>query len=51
VGLLHRRFSGTVDEHSVRLGDMGMPFGYPRISIPGPAHYGTGQVKGLDKMT
>jgi hypothetical protein len=22
--------------------DVGMPFGYPRISIPGPAHYGGG---------
>jgi hypothetical protein len=22
--------------------DMGMPFGYPRISIPGLAHYGGG---------
>jgi hypothetical protein len=24
--------------------DIGMPFGYPRISIPGPAHYEGGQV-------
>jgi hypothetical protein len=31
--------------------DMGMPFGYPRISIPGPAHYGGRQVEGLEKMT
>jgi hypothetical protein len=31
--------------------DMGMPFRYPRISIPGPVHYGGGQVQGLDKMT
>jgi hypothetical protein len=27
--------------------DMGMPFGYPQISIPGPAHYGSVQVQGL----
>jgi hypothetical protein len=27
---------------------MDMPFGYPRISIPGPAHYGSGQVQGLE---
>jgi hypothetical protein len=25
-----------------------MPFGYPQISIPGPAHYGGGQVQGLE---
>jgi hypothetical protein len=31
--------------------DVGMPFGYPRISIPGPAHYGSGQVQGLDMFT
>jgi hypothetical protein len=31
--------------------DVGMPFGYLRISISGPAHYGGGQVQGLDKMT
>jgi hypothetical protein len=24
-----------------------MPFGYPRISIPGSAHYESGQVQGL----
>jgi hypothetical protein len=29
---------------------MGMPFGYPRISIPGPAHYGGGQVQGLKDL-
>jgi hypothetical protein len=29
-------------------GDMGMPFGYPQISIPGLAHYGSGQVQGLE---
>jgi hypothetical protein len=28
--------------------DMGMPFGYPQISIPGPAHYGSGQAQGLE---
>jgi hypothetical protein len=28
--------------------DMDMPFGYPRISIPGPTHYGGEQVKGLE---
>jgi hypothetical protein len=27
--------------------DMGMPIGYQRISIPGPTHYGSGQVQGL----
>jgi hypothetical protein len=27
---------------------MDMPFGYPRIGIPGPAHYGSGQVQGLE---
>jgi hypothetical protein len=27
-----------------------MPFGYPRITIPGPAHYGSGQVQGLDNI-
>jgi hypothetical protein len=27
--------------------DMDMPFGYPRISIPGPAHYGGGPAQGL----
>jgi hypothetical protein len=27
---------------------MDMPIGYPRISIPGPAHYGSGQVQGLE---
>jgi hypothetical protein len=31
--------------------NVGMPFGYPWISIPSPAHYGGGQVQGLDKMT
>jgi hypothetical protein len=28
--------------------DMDMPFGYPRISIPGPAHYGSGLAQGLE---
>jgi hypothetical protein len=28
--------------------DMGMPFGYPRISIPGPAHYGGVPEEGLE---
>jgi hypothetical protein len=28
--------------------DVGMPFRYPRISIPGLAHYGSGQVQGLE---
>jgi hypothetical protein len=28
--------------------DMGMPFGYPRISIPGSAHYGGGLAQGLE---
>jgi hypothetical protein len=28
--------------------DMDMPFGYPRISIPGPAYYGGRQVQGLE---
>jgi hypothetical protein len=28
--------------------DMDMPFGYPRIDIPGPAHYGSGQVHGFE---
>jgi hypothetical protein len=27
--------------------DVGMPFGYPRISIPGPAHYGGALEQGL----
>jgi hypothetical protein len=27
-----------------------MPFGYPRISIPGLAHYGGGPAQGLDKI-
>jgi hypothetical protein len=27
---------------------MDMPFGYLRISIPGSAHYGSGQVQGLE---
>jgi hypothetical protein len=27
---------------------VGMPFGYPRIGIPGPAHYRSGQVQGLE---
>jgi hypothetical protein len=27
--------------------DMGMSFGYPRISIPGPAYYESVQVQGL----
>jgi hypothetical protein len=31
--------------------DMGMPFGYTRISIPGLAHYGGGSEQGLDKLT
>jgi hypothetical protein len=30
--------------------DVGMHFGYPWISIPGSAHYGGGQVQGLDKI-
>jgi hypothetical protein len=30
------------------LGDMGMPFGYPQISIPGLAHYGGGLAQGLE---
>jgi hypothetical protein len=30
--------------------DVGMPFGYPRISIPGPVHYESGQVQGLEKI-
>jgi hypothetical protein len=28
--------------------DMDMPFGYPRISIPGLAHYGGGLAQGLE---
>jgi hypothetical protein len=28
--------------------DIDMPFGYLRISIPGPAHYGGEQVQGLE---
>jgi hypothetical protein len=28
--------------------DMDMPFGYPRISIPGLAHYGGGLEQGLE---
>jgi hypothetical protein len=28
--------------------DMDMPFGYPRISIPGSAHYGGGLEQGLE---
>jgi hypothetical protein len=28
--------------------DVGMPFEYPRISIPGPAHYGDGPTQGLE---
>jgi hypothetical protein len=31
----------------MRPGDMDMPFGYPRISILGSAHYGSGQAQGL----
>jgi hypothetical protein len=31
-----------------RLRDEGMPFRYPRISIPGLAHYGGGQVQRLE---
>jgi hypothetical protein len=27
---------------------MGMPFGYPRITIPGLAHYGGGLAQGLE---
>jgi hypothetical protein len=27
---------------------MDMPFGYLRISIPGPAHYGGGELQGLE---
>jgi hypothetical protein len=27
-----------------------MPFGYPQISIPGPAHYGDGPAQGLNKI-
>jgi hypothetical protein len=27
---------------------VGMPFGYSRISIPGPAHYGGGLAQGLE---
>jgi hypothetical protein len=29
------------------LRDLDMPFGYPRISIPGSAHYGGGPEQGL----
>jgi hypothetical protein len=29
---------------------MDMPFGYPRISIPGPTHYGGGLEQGLDNI-
>jgi hypothetical protein len=28
--------------------DMDMPFGYPRISIPGLTHYGGGLAQGLE---
>jgi hypothetical protein len=28
--------------------NMDMPFGYTQISIPGPAHYESGQVQGLE---
>jgi hypothetical protein len=28
--------------------DMGMPFGYPQISIPGLDHYGGGLAQGLE---
>jgi hypothetical protein len=28
--------------------DMDMPFGYPRISIPSPAHYGGELAQGLE---
>jgi hypothetical protein len=28
--------------------NVGMPFGYPWTSVPGPAHYGGGQVQGLE---
>jgi hypothetical protein len=28
--------------------DVGMPFGYPWISIPGPTHYGGGLAQGLE---
>jgi hypothetical protein len=28
--------------------DVGMPVGYPQISIPGPAHYGGGLEQGLE---
>jgi hypothetical protein len=31
-----------------RPADMDMPFGYPQISIPGPAHYGGGLEQELE---
>jgi hypothetical protein len=31
-------------------GDVGMPFGYPHISIPGPTHYRGGPAQGLDRL-
>jgi hypothetical protein len=36
------------DNHLATAIDMDMPFGYPQISISGPAYYGSGQVQGLE---
>jgi hypothetical protein len=36
--------------HTLRPIDVGMPFGYPQISIPDSVHYGGGPAQGLDKI-
>jgi hypothetical protein len=36
------------DRNTALIIDMDMPFGYLRISIPGPAHYGGGLEQGLE---
>jgi hypothetical protein len=38
----------SLAEVSHKQADVGMPFGYPRISILGPAHYGGGHIQGLE---
>jgi hypothetical protein len=37
-----------INFYEIKPADMDMPFGHPRISIPGPVHYGGGQVQGLE---
>jgi hypothetical protein len=45
-GVLH--LLRKIVSHASILADVGMPFGYPWISIPGPVHYGGGQVQGVE---